>query len=267
GGGSGDLPLRQVDVLAERLHLLGGQFPQARLRLQPVAGALAVEVDGPALAGKLQVPDAKGEPVQGRFTRLHWQPEPAPTERAAGTAPAATAPVPADRGVAAEALLPGASEGPHGTGVSTAPAPPAAGAEDGFDPARSPPLVPHQRRPRPCRPTGAWPPRRCCPARPRGPTGQAWPPCRRRLPPWRRTASIRPRSRRCRWTWTTCVTAAPASAPPACARARPMTDCCWKACSCARTGSRPTSPATGPAAASWPARSWTWTCAARTWGG
>ncbi|WP_162201782.1 YhdP family protein [Pseudoxanthomonas suwonensis] len=140
GGGSGDLPLRQVEVQAERLHLLGGQFPQARLRLQPVAGALAVEVDGPALAGQLQVPDAKGEPGQGRFTRLHWQPGPAPAVPVAGPAPAATASVPADGGVAAEAPLPGASAMPDGTGVATLPAPPSAVAEDGFDPAAIPPL-------------------------------------------------------------------------------------------------------------------------------
>src|SRR5690606_35365060 len=67
--------------------------------------------------------------------RLRSGPQPA-----AGPAPAATAPVPADGGVAAEALLPGASAGPDGTGVATLPAPPAAVAEDGFDPAAIPPL-------------------------------------------------------------------------------------------------------------------------------
>src|SRR5690606_27210309 len=57
GSGDGGLPLRQVDLLATRLHLLGGEFTQARLRLRPTPGAVAVSVDGPALAGSLTVPE------------------------------------------------------------------------------------------------------------------------------------------------------------------------------------------------------------------
>ena len=148
GGGDGDMPLRRVDVLADRLHLLGGEFPQARLQLRPAAGALSVQVDGPALAGQLQVPDASGAPVQGRFTRLYWAPvpragaadpaDPAAPGEAPSQAPTAGVAPPAGAGAAASATPSGAA---GATGIAAVPSGlPAPPPEDSFDPAAVPPL-------------------------------------------------------------------------------------------------------------------------------
>ena len=115
-GDGGGLPLREIDVLADELHLLGGAFPATRLRLRPGRQALEVAVDGPALAGTVTVPDAAGATVQGRFARLHWQPiggGPAPPSARVVLDPALAAP-----------------------GAEPAPA-----ADDGFDPAAIPPLA------------------------------------------------------------------------------------------------------------------------------
>ncbi|WP_028915564.1 YhdP family protein [Pseudoxanthomonas sp. J31] len=142
GGGGDGLPLRRVDVLAQQLYLLGGQFAQTRLQLEPRAGMLAVEVDGPALAGHLQVPDAAGEPVQGRFARLHWQPvaraqAEAPAAAAAQTTPAAD-PGPTAAGAATPAA---ASVAAAGNPAADLPAAPEPTAPESFDPAAVPPLA------------------------------------------------------------------------------------------------------------------------------
>ncbi|MCL7713532.1 YhdP family protein [Stenotrophomonas mori] len=71
------LALRQVNVLARELLLAGGRFEQTRLRLRPDNGAVAVQLDGPALAGALRVPDATGATVSGTLARVHWQMAPA----------------------------------------------------------------------------------------------------------------------------------------------------------------------------------------------
>ncbi|WP_246109163.1 YhdP family protein [Vulcaniibacterium gelatinicum] len=76
GGGDDGLPLRRVDVSAERLHLVGAAFPQARLQVAPATGGISVNVAGPALAGTLTVPDADGAAISGRFERMHWRPAP-----------------------------------------------------------------------------------------------------------------------------------------------------------------------------------------------
>ncbi len=120
GKGEGEMPLRRIDVLAGHLQMFGGQFPQTRLQLRPAAGVLEVEVDGPALAGQLAVPDQDGRPVRGRFARLHWQPR-TDAQAGAGTGP--------DAGPDAAADVP-----------ATAPAAPAADPREDFDPARIPPL-------------------------------------------------------------------------------------------------------------------------------
>lgn len=76
-GGSGDaLPLRRVDVVVDRLHLLGGQFPDTRLQLSPAGPVLNALLDGPALAGGLQVPEGEGGTISGRLQRLHWHAAP-----------------------------------------------------------------------------------------------------------------------------------------------------------------------------------------------
>lgn len=71
----GGLALNQVDVLADRLLLLGGHFDQTRLRLRPDGGVIGVQLDGPALAGTLAVPDGRGATVRGQLARVHWQAE------------------------------------------------------------------------------------------------------------------------------------------------------------------------------------------------
>ncbi len=73
GSGDGKLPLRHIDVSADRLLLLGAAFPDTRLQLAPAAGATAISLDGTALAGALMVPDAKGAAIAGKLARLHWR--------------------------------------------------------------------------------------------------------------------------------------------------------------------------------------------------
>src|SRR5690606_13799479 len=74
GDAGGDkVALKQVDVLADQLLLVGGRFEQTRLRLRPGNGAVAVQLEGPALAGDLRVPDAEGGTVSGTLARVHWQ--------------------------------------------------------------------------------------------------------------------------------------------------------------------------------------------------
>ena len=72
-GGDGGVALKQVDVLADQLRLIGGDFPQTRLQLRPGADAVAVQLDGPALSGSLTVPSADGGTVSGQLARVHWQ--------------------------------------------------------------------------------------------------------------------------------------------------------------------------------------------------
>lgn len=102
GGEGGGLPLRHIDVTAERLLMIGSSFPDTRLQLAPAQQALAVSLDGEALSGALLVPDAKGAPVAGKLARVHWRK--------------------AEAGVAARADAP------------------ARGATDDIDPAEVPPL-------------------------------------------------------------------------------------------------------------------------------
>jgi uncharacterized protein (TIGR02099 family) len=75
GGGSGGkgLALRGVDVTVARLQLVGGEFPDTRLRAVPAAGGTAVRLDGRALQGALMLPDAEGTPIAGRLERLYWR--------------------------------------------------------------------------------------------------------------------------------------------------------------------------------------------------
>lgn len=74
GSGGGDkLPLRRIDVTADRLLLLGSAFPDTRLQVAPVGAALAVKMEGQALSGALLVPDADGSMIAGRLARLYWR--------------------------------------------------------------------------------------------------------------------------------------------------------------------------------------------------
>lgn len=84
GSQGGGLSLRQVDVSAGRLQLLGGSFADIRVRAVPAETGTAVQLDGAGLAGSLLLPRAEGATVAGRLQRLHWRsakpsgPEPAP---------------------------------------------------------------------------------------------------------------------------------------------------------------------------------------------
>ncbi|RYZ74543.1 MAG: TIGR02099 family protein [Lysobacteraceae bacterium] len=71
--GASKLSLRHIDVSADRLLLLGSVFADTRLQVAPTGNALAVTLQGQALAGALLVPDAQGEPIGGRLARLHWR--------------------------------------------------------------------------------------------------------------------------------------------------------------------------------------------------
>ncbi len=84
GDGDGGLSVRRADVSAGRLLLLGAVFPDTRLQLAPASGGLGVQLDGPALAGALLVPEGAGGAIAGRLQRLHW--------RSAGTASASSSP-------------------------------------------------------------------------------------------------------------------------------------------------------------------------------
>ncbi|WP_164972123.1 YhdP family protein [Luteimonas sp. YGD11-2] len=89
-GEGGSMPLRRIDLAVDRLSLMGGSFPDTRIRAAPAAGGTALGFEGPALAGSLQLPDGRG-PVVGRFERVHWQRTPpvaGAAARARGAAPA-----------------------------------------------------------------------------------------------------------------------------------------------------------------------------------
>lgn len=102
-GGEGKLPLRRIDVTADHLRLLGSDFPATRMQLAPAGNAIAVTLEGNALAGAVMVPKAKGAAIAGKLSRFHWH----------------------------------AIAKPDGTGAATAMASPT----DDFDPASIPPLT------------------------------------------------------------------------------------------------------------------------------
>lgn len=140
GGSGGGLPLRQVDVRADSLRMLGATFPDTRLQLEPARAGLTARFDGPALAGSLQIPDAADADIAGRLQRLHWRPQstassapPAsPGGAPAGTAPGgpASSPAPAVAGIGAPAARGAASPAPMVSALPTGE----------IDPARVPPL-------------------------------------------------------------------------------------------------------------------------------
>lgn len=86
-GGGGKLPLKQIDVSADHLLMIGSDFPDTRLQLRPAGDALAIALDGAALAGSVNVPNAKNGRITGKLSRLHWR-APAAGVVAAPQAPA-----------------------------------------------------------------------------------------------------------------------------------------------------------------------------------
>lgn len=108
GSGGGGLALQRIDVTAQRLNLLGGVFADTHLVVVPATqGATAVQAEGAALQGALLIPAADGAAIAGRFERVFWR---APKR-------AATTPVATDAAV------------------------PAVVTDDGFNPAKIPPLT------------------------------------------------------------------------------------------------------------------------------
>jgi len=72
-GGGNTMPLRSIDVSADRLLLLGAVFPDIRLQVIPAAGGTAVQVQGDTLSGTVRIPDGEGATVSGQFQRVHWR--------------------------------------------------------------------------------------------------------------------------------------------------------------------------------------------------
>lgn len=87
---AGGMPLRRIDLRTDRLMLLGGVFPDARVQVTPGTNAANVVVSGPALAGTAVIPDAEGGTISGRMEKAHWRAPPKPANATA----AATPPVP-----------------------------------------------------------------------------------------------------------------------------------------------------------------------------
>jgi uncharacterized protein (TIGR02099 family) len=102
GGSGNSLPLRRIDVLADRLQLLGGSFPDVRLRVQPSATGTDVRLDGARLAGSLAVPRAERAAITGSFARVHWGALPKPAANASAPSP----PPAADDGAMDPASIP-----------------------------------------------------------------------------------------------------------------------------------------------------------------
>lgn len=87
GGAQGDgdgLALQGIDLVADRLQLLGGVFPDTRVTALPRAGAIGVTLEGEALAGTLNLPQGGRGTLSARLQRLYWR-------SAAGDGPGADA--------------------------------------------------------------------------------------------------------------------------------------------------------------------------------
>ncbi|MGN7725778.1 YhdP family protein [Luteimonas sp. 22616] len=106
-GGSGQsLPLRRIDIVADRLLLLGGSFPDTRLRAQPSTTGTEVHVDGPRLAGSLSIPRGERAAISGNFARVFWR----SASRAASAAGASDGTAPPTVVARAQAAAPAGSD-------------------------------------------------------------------------------------------------------------------------------------------------------------
>jgi uncharacterized protein (TIGR02099 family) len=91
-GGAGDgrageagLALQRIDVSADRLRLVGGEFAQTRLTVEPTADGLAAQLQGRDLSGRLAIPEARGAPISGSFARVHWRDVPSAADGVAAS--------------------------------------------------------------------------------------------------------------------------------------------------------------------------------------
>ena len=76
GGGAGKggpsiAPVR-IDMQAARLTLLGQHYADTRLQMAPIASGNRVQVQGSDIDGTLEVPQAEGATVSGRFNRASF---------------------------------------------------------------------------------------------------------------------------------------------------------------------------------------------------
>ncbi|MFT3755640.1 MAG: YhdP family protein [Pseudoxanthomonas sp.] len=71
--GGGKLPLRQIDVSADHLLLIGSDFPDTRVQVRPAGEGMNVALDGAALAGTINIPNANNARIDGKLSRLHWR--------------------------------------------------------------------------------------------------------------------------------------------------------------------------------------------------
>lgn len=86
-GASGGLS--DVDLQVEQLLLLDRSYADTRLRLDRSPTATRIRLDGRSIAGSIDVPDAEGGVVEGRFSHLHLD-SLSMTGNAATPAPAST---------------------------------------------------------------------------------------------------------------------------------------------------------------------------------
>lgn len=70
--GGSRVPLLGANLGVRHLSLLGADFPDASLRLQPAGGDTEILVQSEGISGRLRVPERDGAAVVGRFERLHW---------------------------------------------------------------------------------------------------------------------------------------------------------------------------------------------------
>jgi uncharacterized protein (TIGR02099 family) len=91
GDGKRELALRRADVVADRLRLLGAEFADTRLGIDPAGSGYTASFEGPALAGTLQLPQGDGGTISGRLQRLHWRAAPRSAATPAFAASAAAA--------------------------------------------------------------------------------------------------------------------------------------------------------------------------------
>ncbi len=86
--GEGAGGLSEVDVRVAALDLLDSNFPDTRVQLQREPTRTRVQLDGPAIAGSLDIAIPLAQGVQGEFERLHWPEQVPPTPAALADAEA-----------------------------------------------------------------------------------------------------------------------------------------------------------------------------------
>ena len=75
GEREGGLALQGIDITAGQLQVLGGRFPDTRIKVVSAPeGRLQVAVEGSELQGELSIPRDASAPIAGRFAHVHWRP-------------------------------------------------------------------------------------------------------------------------------------------------------------------------------------------------